>query len=225
MITNQQKLKIQQIVNVFETGKIDGKYGTLVKLPDGPGGIKQITYGRSQTTEFGNLKRLIEMYISKQGVYANKFAPYVKKIGKMPSLIDDIDFCDTLKEAGNADSIMQDSQNEFFDLYYYQPALVWFEGFGFKEALSLLVIYDSFIHSGGIKSILRQQFSERPPKFGGNEKEWISQYTNARHKWLSTHPRKILQGTVYRTNCFKTQIKNDNWDLRQEVMANGTKVK
>lgn len=225
MITLENKIKIQKIVNVFETGTPNGKYSTLVKLPDGPGGIRQITYGRSQTTEFGNLKRLLAAYSAKDSIYSSEFKPYINKIGKQPSLASNAEFCNLLKLAGNEDEVMQQTQDEFFDLYYYQPAFVWFEGFGFTLPLSLLVIYDSFIHSGSIRNDIRQKFAARPPKFGGDEKTWITQYTDARHNWLKYHKRKILNGTVYRTNCFKEQIKNNNWDLEQEVKANGVIIK
>jgi chitosanase len=107
---------------------------------------------------------------------------------------------------------------------YYQPAGHTFEGLGMKEALSMLVIYDSQIHSGGIPSFLRQRFPELPPSKGGDEKAWIAAYVKVRHQWLSTHSRKILQKTIYRTQCFLNQIKNNNWDLSQVVIANGVRV-
>lgn len=225
MIAEITKKKIQQIINVFETGTIDGKYGSISKYNDGPKSIKQITYGRSQTTEFGNLKRLIELYIERNGQYASAFKPYVSKIGKQPSLVTNNIFLQILKDSGNNDVVMKKCQDDFFDSYYYHPALVWFEGFGFTEPLSLLVIYDSFIHSGSIKDSLRQLFSERPPKFGGDEKKWIAQYVDVRHNWLENHKRKILNGTIYRTQCFKNQIKNNNWDLSNSVIANRVPIK
>jgi chitosanase len=135
-----------------------------------------------------------------------------------------VGFCSALRQAAKNDPIMQSTQDEFFDSYYYHPAFSWFEGFGFKEPLSLLVIYDSFILSGGILPFLRQRFAEKPPKFGGYEKTWISQYVNARHTWLANHSNKILQYTVYRTRCFKVQIRNSNWDLVKMVNANGVKI-
>ena len=223
MITQSQKQKILRIINVFETGRPEGKYDSVTRLFDGPGGIRQITYGRSQTTEYGNLKRLIEKYIEMNGVQAASFSPFVSKIGKTP-LVNNDSFIALLKEAGKNDPLMKKCQDEFFDLYYYLPAFNWFTGFGFTEGLSLLVIYDSFIHSGSIPGFLRQRFAEVPPSKGGNEKKWIEQYTNARHDWLKNHPRKILNGTIYRTQCFKDQIKNNNWDLGLPTNANGTIV-
>ena len=59
MITPESKRKILQVVNVFETGKLEGRYDALVVMNDGPGGIPQITFGRSQTTEYSGLRDLI----------------------------------------------------------------------------------------------------------------------------------------------------------------------
>ena len=64
-----------------------------------------------------------------------------------------------------------------------------------------------------------------PPAKGGNEKTWIQQYVDVRHDWLATHPRKVLQNTVYRTQCFKREIARNNWDLSQvPIDANGVNV-
>jgi chitosanase len=220
MITSKIKTKILQVINVFETGKPDGKYDSIVRYKDGPNKIRQITYGRSQTTEYGNLKRLIENYVSMNGKFAIDFEPYVSKIGNT-ALTDDQVFINLLKTSACKDEMMCKCQDDFFDLYYYQPAYVWFKGFGFKEPLSLLVIYDSYIHSGGILNFLRKRFPERPPVNGGKEGIWIEQYVNTRHDWLATHSNKILHKTVYRTNCFKEQMKNKNWLLEKPVIANG----
>jgi len=107
---------------------------------------------------------------------------------------------------------------------YYQPAFNWFASFKFTQALSLLVIYDSHIHSGGVPGFLRERFAEPVPKNGGNEQAWIKAYVNARHDWLATNSRKVLRNTIYRTQTFKTAIAKNNWDLALPVNANGTIV-
>lgn len=224
-----QKSKILKIINVFETGKPEGVYDSISIYKDGPvingERISQITYGRSQTTEYGNLRRLIELYIARGGVFAYEFSPFVTKIGgKNKSLRTNATFKSLLKRAAREDVVMRQAQDELFEIYYFQPAYIWFDGHKFTKALSLLVIYDSFIHSGSILGFLRQRFAERPPLNGGNERKWIEQYVAARHEWLRTHTNTILRNTVYRTRCFKTQISNGNWDLAQPVNANGVVI-
>ncbi|EOR93575.1 hypothetical protein ADIARSV_3288 [Arcticibacter svalbardensis MN12-7] len=229
MITATTKDKTERIVNVFETGSTQGKYDSLVKLKDytdakTKSNIVQITYGRSQTTEFGNLKSLINVYMQHNGIFKKELLPYINRIGQKPSLASDLTFCNLLKKAGKTDPAMQASQDDFFDSYYYLPAYAWFNQMGFKLPLSLLVIYDSFIHSGGILNFLRQRFPEMVPVKGGDEKKWTSQYVDVRDEWLRTNKKVILQNTVYRTECLKEQIKNDNWDLKRPVVANRVTV-
>ena len=175
MMAPQTKNKIEDIVNVFESGSTNGNYATLVKYKDysDPAtgtNMVQITYGRSQTTEFGNLKGLLKMYVDANGQYVQKLSPYLNRLGKKPSLCTDKNFCDTLVAAGKNDPQMRTCQDEFFDSYYFLPAYSWFKEMGFTLPLSLLVIYDSEIHSGGIPDFLRKRFAEKPPIKGGNEK-------------------------------------------------------
>lgn len=225
-ITSFQKRKILQVVNVFETGSITGNYAAVSLLLDGPNGsdgrpIRQITYGRSQTTEFGNLKALLQLYITNNGKYAGQFAPYISKTGKRPSLCTDTNLLKLLRDAGNLDEVMKITQDLFFDQLYYQPALNWFTGMQFTLPLSLLVIYDSFIHSGSVPAKIREKFLEPVPKNSGDEKTWVKQYVNARHGWLANSPKAVVRGTVYRTQCFKNAIGKNNWDLLLPINANG----
>ncbi len=223
MITAIQKSKILQVVNVFETGTKQGKYDMLVIYADGINNTRQITYGRSQTTEQGNLKALLQLYVAKNGKFAVQFQPFINDIGKK-SLVDNVVFKNLLRQSARQDVIMQQSQDEFFDKLYYQPAQHFFEKNLFKNALSMLVIYDSYIHSGSIPAFLRERFPENIPLNGGDEKKWIKQYVDTRHNWLANHSRKILQKTIYRTNCFKNLIASSNWDLFKVIDANGTLI-
>jgi len=220
-----KKTLIQKIVNVFESGSPEGKYDTLVIYADGVNNSHQITYGRSQTTEQSNLRALIDMYVESNGKYAADFIPYLEKIG-VESLVDDENFKRLLKEAAQKDKKMCDTQDKFFDKYYWQPAVEWAKRNGFKLALSMLVIYDSFIHSGTIPMFLRKRFKEFVPASGGDEKKWIASYIDARHQWLKYHERPILRKTIYRTQVFINEVERSNWNLdKLPIDAHGIKVK
>ncbi len=220
-IANKKK-KIQSILNVFETGSPDGDYSNVTVFADGPKGIRQITYGKSQTTEWGNLNKLIEAYSKKKGTHSAFFHPYVSRIGKV-SLVNDQKLLTALREAGK-DPVMMQTQDEFFDEVYWNPAFEFFKENGFTHPLSMLVIYDSFIHSGGILSFLRTRFPARTPSRGGNEKEWIEQYLNVRHAWLSNHSNPILRKTTYRTRNMLQAVVRDDWNLERSFNANGVSV-
>jgi len=223
-VTADQKSICEQIINVFESGSPQGNYAAIAILKDGPHKERQVTYGRSQTTEYGNLHELIEMYVKAGGIYSEALRPYLAKIEVTP-LADDATFKQLLRDAGKKDPVMRQTQDSFFDTRYFAPAMAWAETNGFTLPLSALIIYDSFIHSGSILGFLRKRFPASPPAAGGNEQDWITQYVNARHDWLANHENKILRGTIYRTTCFKAEIARANWDLSQRpINANGIPV-
>lgn len=223
-LTPMQKRLIERVINVFETGSPEGNYAAIVIFKDGPHNIRQITYGRSQTTEYGNLHELVKKYVHSDGLFSNDLAPFADQVGRF-ALTDNAVFKNLLKRAGKEDPKMRDVQDKFFDERYFKPAMKWADEHGFKEALSALVIYDSFIHSGRVLQVIRQMFPESPPSNGGDERAWAKAYVNARHKWLATHPREIVRSTVYRTQCFKNEIAKGNWDLSATpIKANGTNV-
>jgi chitosanase len=223
-LSSKQKSLITKVINVFESGSPAGKYGVIAIFNDGPGDIRQITYGRSQTTEYGNLSKLVKNYANANGIYSKKLKPFVDKVGVVP-LTDDETFKNLLKKAGNEDPVMKTVQDVFFDEVYYKPAMKWAKDKGFILPLSALVIYDSFIHSGSILSVIRNSFPETVPSDGGNEIEWTTAYIKARHDWLANHHREAVRKTVYRTKCFIEEVARGNWPLTElPINANGTKV-
>jgi chitosanase len=228
-ITPAIKLKTEQVINAFESGSASGNYAALVRYKDHTDPVTnqrtvQVTYGRSQTTEYGHLKALVQDYINKQGTFAGALTAYTNRIGKNPSLATDQVFCDTLVKAGK-DPVMVSCQDNLFLNKYYLPAFSWFLANGFKLPLSMLVIYDSFIHSGGILAFLRKRFPQVVPASGGDERKWITAYVNTRHSWLSNHSDALLRKTNYRTRCFLEQIEEGNWGMEEPVNANGIIIK
>lgn len=218
LIPDHIKKKIQQVVSVFETSSLKPRYDIIAILPDGPNRIKQITYGKHQTTEFGNLKGLIQKYIAAKGRYSKDFQPYISKIGQLPPLASNQPFINLLRYAGT-DEVMHEVQDAFFDQYYWNPALAFFLRNGFTTALSMLVIYDSFIHSGGVPAWLRDDFKEKTPAAGGDEKAWTKAYLLTRDHWLENHSNKILRNTDYRTDCMLAEVEQENWDLSGELVC------
>lgn len=223
-LTATQKRLIERVINVFETGKPDGNYSTISIYKDGPHDIQQITYGRSQTTEYGNLRELVADYVAANGTYSAALQPFADRVGGV-ALTDNSTFKDLLRKAGREDPVMQKTQDRFFEKRYFQPAMKWADQNGFTLPLSALVIYDSFIHSGSILWPIRNMFAENPPAKGGNEKAWTSAYVKARNKWLGSSHRPAVRKTTYRTKCFQREVDRNDWDLSQVPLnANGTMV-
>jgi chitosanase len=224
MISPACKTLIQRVINVFETGTPDGRYDALVVYADGRNGSRQITFGRSQTTEQGNLKQLVAMYVANQGSYAARFEPWLPKIGVKPLANDDA-FKTLLRTAARQDPVMRSTQDLFFDKAYWNRAAAWFDTNGFALPLSMLVVYDSYIHSGGVPGFLRKRFMATVPAAGGEERRWTASYVESRHQWLKHHTNPLLQKTTYRTQTFLDEIARGNWMLdRLPVSANGVKV-
>ncbi|MCB1498523.1 MAG: murein L,D-transpeptidase catalytic domain family protein [Bauldia sp.] len=223
-LTDEQRRICERVINVFETGTVAGRYGAISIYADGPNDIRQITYGRSQTTEYGNLRELVEMYVGANGAFSEALRPFVSQIGRVP-LVDNDAFKTLLRRAGNEDPVMRATQDVFFERRYFRPALRWAGNNGFTLPLSVLVIYDSFIHSGSIREDLRNRFPERPPAQGGDEKTWIAQYVDVRHDWLTHHHRPAVRASNYRTRDLQREIAAGSWDLaRRPFMANGVPV-
>lgn len=218
-----KKQKIQSIVNCFETGSANGDYGNISIFNDGKNGAKQLTFGKSQSTSEGYLQALFQKYVAANGKYAKEVSRCLNWSKTSRLWVSDKEFLAAIKKSGS-DPIMVQCQDEFFDEKYYNPAMKWAETNGFSENLSRLVIYDSFIHSGGILSFLRNRFPARTPKDGGDEKTWITQYLDTRHQWLKFHSNKILRNTIYRTNDMKRAIAAKDWNLDLTFVANDVKV-
>lgn len=223
-LTAQQRLICERVINAFETGSITGNYGAISIFADGPNDIRQITYGRAQTTEYGNLAELVRMYVEAGGTFSNDLRPYVDRIGRT-ALVEDSQFKDLLRRAGREDQVMRDTQDKFFDRRYFQPARRWAETNGFMRALSMLVIYDSFIHSGSILDFLRSRFPEPIPARNGNEQTWVRQYVDVRDNWLRNHHRPAVRNSAYRTRDLQREIARGNWALDMlPISANGVAV-
>lgn len=213
-----------KIIAVFENDSQSPNmdYSTIYIYADGPNEKRQITLGQG-ITEYGNLQKLIQIYINDGGEFADKFSPYVDKIGKSP-LADNKEFRALLVKASKEDSIFRAAEDKIFEDKYYTPAFKFFETGGFTRALSLAVILDSYIHSGSIPDFLRSRFPAKLPSKGGSESEWISQYLNVRRAWLAGHSRKILRGTVYRPDFFISLLNKKNYDLNLPFSVNGVKL-
>lgn len=218
-----KKEKILSIVNCFETGSAQGNYGSVDLFFDGPNKVKQLTVGRSGATQYGNLPELFKRYVEANGKYTQQISRCLKWSVESLNWTRDKEFHDFIRKAGN-DPIMREVQDKLFDDKYWNPAMKWAETNGFKENLSLLVIYDSFIHSGSILSLLRKRFSAMVPTAGGEEKLWITQYLDARHQWLKYHSNSILRNTIYRTTDMKRALSQNDWNLDLTFIANGVKV-
>ncbi len=224
MISNEIKIRCERLINAFENDSASPltDYSSIYIYNDGNNKRKQVTLARGFTQDGGNLWKVLERYISKNGKYSNFFSNYRDKMGN-GSLYQDKEFLETLVKSSKEDQLMKDSQDEIFEEKYWIPAVRYFDIGGFKENLSMAVIFDSYLHSGGMLKFLTNKFPEKKPVDNGNERVWIKSYVDARFNWLS-NASKILQNTVYRPKFFLGEIRKDNWEFNCPLVGNDSKI-
>jgi len=222
MLTELQKKTCQAIVNIFETGTVQGDYSNVTVLRGDTG---HLTYGRSQTTlASGNLFILLKDYCDTPGAeYAQELAGYLEKLSNRDIGLDsDNAFRSLLRDAGS-DPVMKLVQDGFFDRIYWQPALKSATNEGIKTPLGVGVVYDSHIH-GSWQLILKKTNSKLGTVVSAGEKVWIAGYVDLRKNWLATHSNKILHKTVYRMDTFLNLIAQNQWDLNLPLVIRGIRI-
>ena len=223
VIDQRLKDKIHSVIYTFETGKKLADYGALTVVHDGGDDHRlQISYGKLQIIEYGRLNELVKSYVDACGMYAERLRPYVGSIGRRPLATDTV-FISFLKDAAK-DEIMQNCQDILFDKYYWLPAVKWAQTHGFQLPLSMLVIFDSYIQSGGIMWEIRRRFGEYTPANDGNEKLWIQAYVHARRDWLAEYDNQYVRDSVYRMDCMLHAIDDDNWNLDKTIKTQGETI-
>jgi chitosanase len=218
---------IRRVLSVAETGAQEWNPSAIYIYADDnryEPPRKQITLSIGFTEGGGNLTKVINRYIAKNGLLAGALEIYLPGMGaRGHSLVGNEQFKKLLVEAGR-DPLMVETQKEMFDQLYLGPAFAWAAENGFQEPLSYLVIADSFLHSGSMLGFLMNKFPEKKPAAGGNERKWIMDYLRVRRDWLKNHSNKILNATVYRAQAFLEAIAQQNWALSGEIVMNGTVI-
>jgi chitosanase len=222
MLTDLQKRTAQAIVNIFETGRVQGEYGKVTLIPGDPG---HLTYGRSQTTlASGNLHLLIKDYCETAGAaLASRLRRYLPGLAARDTALDtDTTLRGLLEEAGD-DPVMCGCQDRFFDRVYWNVAVQRAANTGIASPLGTTVVYDSTIH--GAWGIVQARTSERhgnPADVG--EEAWVTDYVAERRDWLATHSKPVLHATVYRMDAFQQLIQAGNWVLPLPLRVRGVTI-
>jgi len=217
-VIKQQELTVKAIVNIFETGRVAGDYGSVTLLKGDAG---HLTYGRSQTTlASGNLFLLIKNYCDRpDAARAADFQPFLDDLAANNFALDsNAQLRQLLKEAGD-DPAMQSEQDQFFDRIYFNPACRTAAAKGVTLPLGQAVVYDSYVHSGRIRPQLGVNIGDG----GVDEKTWVAQYVDARKNWL-LGLKDPLPKTVYRMESFRKLISDGAWDLPLPLNVHGVSI-
>lgn len=210
MLTGLQKKTAQAIVNIFETGKATGEYGSVTVLNGDTG---HLTYGRSQTTlASGNLALLVHAYCNAGGEFSEALKPFLSAFDRRDIKLDTNEKVKSLLRQAGADPVMQKTQDAFFDRIYWNPALTSADSTGIGRPLGVAVIYDGRIH-GSFERIRKKTDEQHGQADGIGEEKWIAAYVETRRQWLATHSNALLHKTVYRMDAFIKLINEDKWEL------------
>ncbi len=222
MLTELQEQTAKAVVNVFETGRVQGDYGLVTLLPGDSG---HLTYGRSQTTlGSGNLFLLISAYCRNDGAaLATDLSAFLPRLEAIDLSLDhDFALRGLLRDAGS-DPVMQEVQDRFFDRVYWKPAGRAAVTIGVETALGITVVYDSHVH--GSWRLIRDRTSDGhgvPNQIG--EQVWIGHYVTMRRAWLANHTKEILHKTVYRMDNFQNLIGQEQWALPLPLTVHGVAI-
>lgn len=225
--TTEDKQKALAIVRIFETGRPLGRYDAVAVLNDGAG----VSYGINQFTHrSGSLAAVVREYL----LNARTSGSHIERLrDAMPfltaasaSVINRISADEKFKQAlrtAAGTRAMQQAQHTIAERLYLKPALDICRRMGFRQPLSLAVVYDSITH-GSWAWVSARVDVPRPAPAGDAEQEcaWITEYIRARHRWLSDVRR--LRPTSYRTKFFLDQITVGNWELNLPTTVHGFRL-
>jgi chitosanase len=214
-MTDLQKATAKAIVNIFETGRVRGRYSAVTVLKGDTG---HLSYGRSQAAlGSGSLYTLLKDYCAASGArHAQEFLPFLPRFRDKDFSLDQDQQVRTLLQTAGEDPVMQRTQDDFFERGYWAPAAAAAAAKAFGFPLSTAVIYDSRIHGGYDR--IRQRV-----KAGLDEKAWVAEYVSQRKAWLLScdHP---LPNTVYRMDEFSKLISEGKWNLELPMTVRGVVI-
>jgi chitosanase len=210
MLSELQKKTAQAIVNIFETGRPIGDYGSVTVMQGDTG---HLTYGRSQTTlASGNLALLLHAYCDAEGTLSEALKKFLSAFDRRDTKLDLNEKVKALLRQAGDDPVMRTVQDDFFDRVYWGPALKSAGAIGVSEPLSITVVYDSKIHGSFYR--LRTMTDEQHGTVAETgEEAWIKSYVFVRRSWLADHSNPLLHKTVYRMNALMDLIDSNKWEL------------
>lgn len=222
MLTLTQKQTAQSIVNLFETGAVLGDYGSVTVI-DGDSG--HLTFGRSQTTlGSGNLLDLLQRYCANAGArFGQRLAPWLPCLEAGDLSLDHEPRLHNLLRATADDKVMRETQDQFFDEVYWQPAERAATSLGITSPLGVTVVYDSTVH-GSWPAMRKRTNLQSGTVVSLGEQGWIRAYIATRRDWLANHVRSDLRKTTYRMDAFQRLADQGFWALDLPLVVRGAEI-
>jgi len=227
-LTPEQKRRAEQLISLFENGKIEIQYGYAENLDDGRG----ITAGRAGfTTRDGDAYMVVKVYSQKKP--GNKLEKYLDALRKLAE--DESGSTDGLSGFGKVwkdaskDAKFRDSQDYVVDKLYFQPSQKYADNLGLKTAIARAFLYDTIIQHGdggdkdSISALIKTTNSKAggSPKEGTDELQWFKEFMNVRRNDLSNandeETRDAWKDSVSRVDVYKQIFEDKNYDLKGPI--------
>ena len=221
MLTHTQKKTAESIVNLFETSEVLGDYSKVTLITGDTG---HLTFGRSQTTlGSGNLYELVRRYCDNGGLFGSRLTPWLPRLEAKDTDLDNDVKLQNLLRASADDPVMRDSQDAFFDEFYWQTAVRAAEREGITSALGVAVVYDSHVH-GAWQKMCERTTTKVGKVAAAGEQQWLQAYVSTRRAWLASNTNKALPLTVYRMDAFQRLMDQDFWNLELPLVVRNKEI-
>lgn len=215
-------IRTQQLADVilciFETSSKLPKYSTVATLKDGPGGIKQITWGYHQATDASNtVDEILEDFITIPGdhskelkeaqLWAEQILPKFRS--NNPTVMQRLANDNKVKvQLGIIGALPEGqlAQRRVFRAKYMAPAIKAVEGSGWVDPISLVAVLDGMTHGSWAR--LRDLTSPQLKV----ERNWIKAYLLRRNRWLK-FAKDPLPATACRSEALLKLMAEGNYGL------------
>lgn len=231
-LTAEQRLRADRLINNFEHGTTEFRYGAAEALRDGRG----ITFGRAGfTTQTGDGLRVIERYTTAKP--DNPLARYLPRLEALDrersASIEGLEgFIEAVGRVAD-DPLFRRAQDDVQDELYYRPSMRTCDELGLKTALARAAIYDTLLMHGagddpdGLPALLERTRRQAggTPATGVDESAWLSAFLRVRREDLA-HARKpetraVWAKSVGRVDVFRTLADQGNRDLHGPIVLAG----
>lgn len=224
------------ILCIFETSSKLPKYSTVATLRDGPGGVKQITWGYHQGTDASNtVDEILEEFVKIVREKSYTYGPAIDMAILRDWVLDILP-----KFRSNNPTVMQrlandnkvkvqlgvigalpegqEAQRTVFRRKYMMPAIAAVEGSGWVDPISLVTVLDGMTHGSWAR--LRDLTSPQLKV----ERNWIKAYLLRRNKWLR-NAHEPLPATACRSEALLKLMAEGNYNLTTPFVLDLGKVR
>jgi chitosanase len=231
-LSAEQRLRADRLINNFEHGTTEFRYGSAEALPDGRG----ITFGRAGfTTKSGDGHDLVKRYTAARA--DNPLARYLPRLEALAreesGSIEGLDgFIEAVHKAAD-DPLFRRTQDQLQDELYYQPSARLCDQLGLRTALARTAVYDALLMHGdgadrdGLPALLERARKEAggTPATGVDESAWLSAFLRVRRDDLAhahnPETRAVWARSVGRVDVFRTLADQGNRDLHGPIVLRG----